>query len=162
MATNKTKIRRFKKVNSNNASLIEYFLSGETNDFETFMLSANDEKMKLLWEENKAVILQDWIAEHPGSRPAAWWCYDAPRAERFKGTPWEISQPEPRRRLNGESIYSGNEIPHLIKAIPDGEDPALFESERQYLERHGLLMPEEIKQRYGEKVITGERYKNEN
>jgi hypothetical protein len=33
---------------------------------------------KALWEEKRTDILTDWIKTRPGSRPWAWWVYDAP------------------------------------------------------------------------------------
>ena len=41
------------------------------------------------WEANEGAILEDWIREHPGTRPFAWWRWSAP---------------EPRRRMLGERL----------------------------------------------------------
>lgn len=41
----------------------------------------DDEQMaarRAAWRKFKAALLREWIAERPGTRPAAWWLFDAP------------------------------------------------------------------------------------
>ena len=41
-----------------------------------------DTRRRQAWEEFRDELLPAWIAEHPGSRPHAWWLYDAPERRR--------------------------------------------------------------------------------
>ena len=65
----------------------------------------------------------------PGHRPSLWWRHSAPESE--------------RRKVGGTGEASGSISARGVSAY-DGEDPydpAMVESERAYLERHGLLLP---------------------
>lgn len=91
------------------------------------------------WRTLRAALLEEWSQAHPGTRPFAWWQFDAT---------------EPRRRIGGvgDSYAEGLElgIPRWwatqelasfatrFTAI-DPNDPPMFESEAAYLERLGLL-----------------------
>jgi hypothetical protein len=33
------------------------------------------------WQRHKEKILSTWIVEHPGTRPFAWWQFDAPASK---------------------------------------------------------------------------------
>lgn len=59
-------------------------------------------RMAMDWKRHRAHLLPEWIRERPGTRPYAWWLFDAPEVR--------------------------------------SED----ESERDYLERHGLLTDEDL------------------
>jgi hypothetical protein len=39
-------------------------------------LADNPELWAQIWERFRAELLPDWIARHPGDRPAAWWEFD--------------------------------------------------------------------------------------
>ena len=109
-------------------------------------------RMRTAWQALRDELLADWIAEHPGTRPAAWWLFDSP---------------EPRRRLNGQhpfdnldrqaridelaAKYPGENmtIHHELffgcpctRLIPDDYE-AVYESEQMFLERLGLLVESE-------------------
>ena len=82
---------------------------------------------KEVWGEYREQLMAECPA---GTRPAAWWDYDAPK--------------EPRKRLGG----TGTPIPgcRFRKGVPlaygedyDLEDPPRYETEAEYLGRHGLL-----------------------
>lgn len=45
--------------------------------------------MREAWEALRDELLQEWIAEKPGSRPWAWWTFDAPERRRRIGT-WRV------------------------------------------------------------------------
>lgn len=113
------------------------------------------------WEIFRDEIIADWIrkprdSEHeypgPGTRPWAWWEFDAP---------------ELRRRLNGVHPFDNPErneqIRELEKERPDSQRDAFklymglpsilmirddfecdYETQETYLRRLDLLMPEEI------------------
>lgn len=87
--------------------------------------------MKTAWEENRAELMAEWFTprgdytvdpmhwkEHGlGTRPFAWWKFDAP---------------EPRKVLRGPGIVEPPNVPK-----------ALYESEASYLFRLNLLTREE-------------------
>lgn len=57
-----------------------------------------------LWQQGGSDVVAEWITERPGTRPRAWWRFEAPRWAddpydrfTFRGT-----LPEPRRRLGGK------------------------------------------------------------
>jgi hypothetical protein len=41
-------------------------------------LEGNVPLWRALWERHRDGLLSEWIARHPGSRPPAWWAFDAP------------------------------------------------------------------------------------
>jgi hypothetical protein len=95
------------------------------------------------WRQFREDILENCIAEHPGTRPRCWWVYDAPR---LNGT----TLPEPRCRIgrptaSGQSTYEGpreDDARYLggCGLMPLG---GVYESQWTYLARHGLLLPSE-------------------
>ena len=52
------------------------------------------------WNEHKESILKDYIKQHPGKRPWAWWRFDAPRWSKDLGARTG-RLPEPRQRIGG-------------------------------------------------------------
>jgi|GEM_PF-6740221 len=125
-----------------------------------------------LWEANRDFFLPEFIKENPGKRPLPWWQWDAPSESRrrlggigtpkfevlayaahfFKGIPeswvdqWDVDYYNGRKKDT-----HGNLIPTKYKdgdfggqAI-DPNDPPVYEPEAEYLRRHGLLTPEEVK-----------------
>ena len=36
------------------------------------------------WEETGPSIMAAWVLDHPGTRPLAWWIFDAPSSPSFK------------------------------------------------------------------------------
>jgi hypothetical protein len=111
--------------------------------------------MRLLWEDHCAGILADWIKTKPGTRPAMWWRYDAPRLDPEKHGRWSrtVLAPrliETRRKLRGDGkpLHEAlNYAPAHHYGIPawcgDPDNPPEFETQRIYLKRHGLLLPAE-------------------
>lgn len=120
-------------------------------DAERFMvwMGSRDVTMRPLWEEYRVRILAGWIQANPGTRPSLWWRYDAPRA-----TTNGRELVEPRRQILGEGVPLHevlNVSPSYHYGIPDwcGDpaSPPIFESQHQYLKRHGLLQKGERKPR---------------
>ncbi len=108
---------------------------------------AYEPQLRAIWLEARDELLKEWTAEWPGTRPCFWWRYEAV---------------EPRRRLGGigtplaevtayaPEFWLG--LPVRWRHIDDrfsrgvAVDPAdlpTFESEPAYLDRLGLLLPEE-------------------
>jgi hypothetical protein len=104
-----------------------------------------------LWKRLRDIVLKEWITKSPGTRPTAWWAYDAPRQPRgnFVDCYWDGKLPEPRRKLSGAGFpaWEGryNMVPSYDHGIPnywsgvDLKDLPCFEPEAAYLKRHGLL-----------------------
>jgi hypothetical protein len=116
-------------------------------NMETFALrigySANVEQ---LWDQHRDVILAEHVKENPGTRPALWWQYDAPRQPNGTMPGWwcDGKLPELRKRLGGTGTpispvnisYGISDVWHDI----DDNDPPTFESQATYLKRHGLFL----------------------
>lgn len=123
------------------------------------------------WELARVEILEEWAKANPGTRPSAWWTWDAPEARRrlggtgtaafdalayterlHRGIPADWVESWQVEMYNGCAIdvdgvpigteYSEGHFPH--DAI-DPNDPPRFESEADYLERLGLLTEEEAR-----------------
>jgi hypothetical protein len=67
------------------------------------------------------------------TRPHGWWLYDAPEPLRRK-----ISGDTPTSKL----LFTAHGVPLHWPAPPN---PPVYESERDYLSRHGLLTADEMK-----------------
>lgn len=96
---------------------------------------SSEEERRAAWFAHRDILMarrgDHEFGRYPhGTRPTAWWQYEAP---------------EPRRQIAGPSIKPiGNElargIPSLWESKPDG---VVFESEYRYLKRLNLLFPGE-------------------
>ena len=106
-----------------------------------------------LWAQYREEILSSWVADHPGTRPPAWWLYDAPEQRQRlggKGTPWNDTDPQ-RSSILGipghwvADIFIDTEHPDIefIAEHFDPIDPPIFESQAAFLKRLKLLMPGE-------------------
>lgn len=105
-----------------------------------------------LWAAHQSRVLDEHIAEYPGTRPLRW---------------WQFSAPEPRRRLGGAGTPSHERLADALRlefgvpvdwitsrtartyrsmgldlGVPalDPRDPPMYESEATYLDRLGLLL----------------------
>ncbi len=130
-------------------------------EFDAYYIGANwlyhtaldPDPVQAEWRSVRSQVLRSWIATHPGTRPYAWWCYEAP---------------EPRRRVGGTGTPKHEVmkyVPALVFGIPkywvtqddvglpgifglrgvpfDITDPPRYESQASYLQRHGLLTGQE-------------------
>jgi hypothetical protein len=89
----------------------------------------SDDELRAAWDDLREELLARHIAEHPGSRPWAWWQYDTPEPRRQIGP-----GPEPI----GDADWFG--CPSKFRGIPPS---GMYESEADYLERLGLLKDDE-------------------
>lgn len=110
------------------------------------------EAMRKGWDELRADLLPAWIDEHPGTRPYAWWEFDAPERRRRtdgavhpfddRGRNEEIerrTQEHPEFREQAYKLFRG--MPNCLFTRDDFA--AEWESEAAYLDRLGLLTPAE-------------------
>jgi hypothetical protein len=93
-------------------------------------IRGNLDELRALWNLNGAELLREWIDDgHPGTRPWAWWLFEAE---------------EPRRAISGEPSYPA-ELPmwRLHSGLPWASGSLVAEAQAAYLARHDLLAPEE-------------------
>ena len=130
-------------------------------DVNRFILLDRDDYQAMLplWTEFRSRILAEWIKTKPGTRPAMWWRYDSPRfssenlpepLRRWSRTVLADRLIQPRWKLRGEGKPLHAErayVPRYHYGIPawlgDPDNPPVFETQRVYLKRHGLLLPAE-------------------
>ena len=112
--------------------------------------------MQKAWEELKHELLPDWIRQYPGTRPYAWWKFDAkePR-QRTDGVQHPFQDRVRKARVQASSSPKFRGMAYELfygcpRALITQEDfKAQYESELQYLDRLGLLTDEERKEIYG-------------
>lgn len=93
---------------------------------------ARDTILKMVFDTSPFNYLDGKPGLHAGTRPAAWWQYDAPKELRrqMKGDPVEPVEPQ--------RPYMGISCPWNVRVYN-----AEFESQFAYLQRHKLLLPKE-------------------
>jgi hypothetical protein len=103
-------------------------------------------ELQRLWQRIGPTFLQQWIEEHPGTRPYLWWCLDAPRWRFPHLAEWNVGRlPEPRRHVGGSGRPDPTDqrdgLPFAIPVFIGGDpaDPPRVESQATYLRRHRLL-----------------------
>ncbi len=185
MPTNR--MRRTRKARPTvEAVEIHYLKTGDHSADDGFLLFRCEEDWHVLWEQLRDTIMAEWIRNHPGTRPWAWWGFDAPRQpDQGSGGFWEGTLPEPRQRVSGTGTPKYEVlayVPHFTFGIPDSwiskfdedyyngrskdihgnkvgnyqegdfngqaidpKDPPRYESQADYLKRHGLLSATEEK-----------------
>jgi len=158
MPTNRTRRTRIVTERRVTPGERDYFFTGNYDDPDVFLgIAGSETEARELWEKVRDELLAEWIADHPGRRPWAFWKLDAT---------------EPRRRTGGRGeAYPGYDHPCNLRAgipyrfmlqrdadifrsvspggreyeIYDPADPPRYESEASYLDRLGLLTDAERK-----------------
>ncbi|OHB54670.1 MAG: hypothetical protein A2Y12_19105 [Planctomycetes bacterium GWF2_42_9] len=151
MATNRKRVPR-SRTDTGLTGAEEMYLFGKTekhvNPFEELNLeyaihSKAIKRVKELWDNYKAGILEQWIEEHPCSRPEKWWEFDTTENRLRLGGIGKHNEYSPCFK-NGipKSWYPSkdNSPPWSKSSIPD---PPCFESQAAYLQRLNLLTPAE-------------------
>jgi hypothetical protein len=127
-------------------------------NFETFALRSNlHGNNEELWRTHHDAVLTEHVRDNPGTRPALWWLYDAPRLPigTFPGCYYDGKLPQPRKRTGGDTGAPAYEVRAVVPSFADGipdawvgiddDDPRTFESQASYLKRHGMLLADEEK-----------------
>jgi hypothetical protein len=137
------------------------FLKGEPLpklSFEAFAIEIDFKgNNEALWNLHQDVILAEHVKTSPGTRPALWWKYTAPRLPigTFPGCYYDGQLPEPRKRVGGTGTPA-HEVRAVVPSfsygiadvwvdIDDEDDLPTFESQAAYLKRHGLFLAGEEK-----------------
>jgi hypothetical protein len=123
--------KRPKKSVPKESWVTDFYLRGyEGQGCRALLYGSDDALLAYPWEEARKELLPEWIREHPGTRPYAWWEKDAP---------------EPRRRVGGSGRRARNALikfgvpsDNWFKDVDPGRPP-LYESQAAYLQRHNLL-----------------------
>jgi hypothetical protein len=125
----------------------------------------DDEAIRRAWDELRGSLLPAWSRERPGTRPYAWWRFEAPeRRRRIDGQPHpfddkartlhvaQSNRPEfwkaaydlrwgmPRAFI---PPFDDDVHDDFMQNILHGRDSQIFEPEWSYLQRLGLLLPED-------------------
>jgi hypothetical protein len=114
-----------------------------------FFEAAEPEWQRVAWAQYGSEITAQFIREHPGKRPWAWWIFDATELRRRLTKPrWKPDEMDThhfavaaREKMNPSAF--DNEPCSFGLPRPFYQDSPFFESEAAYLERHGLLTAEE-------------------
>jgi hypothetical protein len=153
--------RRIDKRRQDLSEEAQAWLAGDLHG--EFWIFGTERELAETWAAHRDGVLADWIAEYPGTRPAHWWTYDAPRQPlgTFPGVWYDGERPEPRLRLGGIGTPAHEVlacVPYFPFGLPaswltesdvarcgrgvaiDADDPPTFESQAAYLQRHGLLL----------------------
>jgi hypothetical protein len=143
----------------------------EPRNVEIFMLAKSADRLAAVWKDCRREILAGWIREHPASRCWAWWRFDSPEPRKRLGG---IGSPMSEDLAVGENLEFGLPTSFLTPFLAayyrgeardihgnsiglefrgsdfagvaiDATDPPTYESEAEYLRRHNLLTPAEIR-----------------
>jgi hypothetical protein len=105
------------------------------------------------WEIMREKILADWIREQPGTRPWAWWRWDAPQPARRERVDGGVHPHDNKARTlkvaSADSEYFWRVAYRLPFGLPscyippfdNGLKTEMFEPEWSFLVRHKLLLP---------------------
>ena len=131
-----------KQIAKKNKSVISenlrtYLLTGdrEKADVEVFRLSGSPHRLQLVWDAVKKEILNNWIKQHPCTRPFIFW----------------ILAPEKRKKVSGSGGWrpgmaiDSDGLPQYWQLWWSKKHPPNFESQATFLDRNGFLTPAEKK-----------------
>lgn len=111
----------------------------------------NQNEAHLLWQQLRDELLPAYVIEHPGTRPAAWWLWDAvERRQRIDGGTHPFDNHERQTRLvalfgpRGENPEPHADAYRLAFGRPttcviEDDFQAEYETQTDYLDRLGLL-----------------------
>ena len=100
---------------------------------------------RALWELLRDDILREHIAREPGTRPAAWWLFDAPELRQVVGLDRRIMGDETDRLPAGEDPNLPEWARENLLRDARIYDGFVYEDQAEYLERLSLLTEHERK-----------------
>jgi len=115
----------------------------------------SDEQLQAEWSKQRDTLLPEFVKANPGTRPWAWWKWDAPeprRRERIDGGVHPHDNKERTLKVaNSNSDFLWRVAYHLWFGLPNshispfdrGIKTEMFEPEWSFLVRHNLLLPED-------------------
>src|SRR5262249_49105146 len=129
MPTNRRRKPRQRRLSHRCPWLWEHLRTGDSFEVELGEVTITEDQLREAWEQLRERVLAEHIAEQPGTRPWAWWQWDAPEPRRKLDPGPESSWP---CRWHGYPLVYGPVRP---------EDQ--YEAEVDYLRRLGLLTEDE-------------------
>jgi hypothetical protein len=94
-----------------------------------------DERRRQAWEDLRDDLMADWIESNPFTRPDGWWRYEAPERRQCLSGPHPHDDPA---WPNNCPKWLSRGKPRFCAVVP-GDYKAQYETQREYLERLGLL-----------------------
>jgi len=153
--------KRKVKIEQKPSWLLRYLAFGEIpgpkdeGALDCYLLRGKQRNVKRMWKKYRDFILADCLQNRPGTRPFAWWIFDAPRWTRKFNAWFDGTLPEPRERISGQGVIVWEKFPSIVPRLNFGvpmdwyeinkDDPPMFESQASYLKRHGLFKKNEEK-----------------
>jgi hypothetical protein len=110
----------------------------------------DEESQRALWDELKDNIFAAHIKRSPGSRPWAWWKWEAPEMRHVVGLDCDIVGDETDRLPAFEDPNLPERFKQNYFGKPNTYDGFLYESEFDFLKRLHSLLPDEKTAKRGE------------
>lgn len=102
----------------------------------SFFVELSDEQAQSLWAAHRDTLLAEWIERRPGTRPHAWWRFEAREPRKaVDGMPHPFANEARGKIVGGLDLEFG--MPNCW--LPDGNWGRKFETQKEYLTRLGLL-----------------------
>ncbi len=108
-----------------------------------------DEAKRAAWEELREPLLRRWVKDNPGTRPHAWWLYDAPeRRRRVDGVQHPFDNRKRKEYVAKWAADYPREAEQNAYRLSYGKPNAFcvsddftaeYETEAEFLQRLGLL-----------------------
>jgi hypothetical protein len=126
--------------------------------FRTHGHESDFDAMREGWEALRDTLLPEFIAEHPGERPYAWWKFDAPEPrQRIDADQHPFDNPDRQCRVELMAIDNPSFRDTAYETfygrpralVIEDDFAAKFEGELAYLDRLGLLTAYEKTELYG-------------
>jgi hypothetical protein len=100
------------------------------------------------WQEFKDIILPLWVKHRPGTRPLAFWEFDAPERRKRTNGQHPFDNPERKKaqvKITGGDLFklSYGRPSSLLPGADFDDFTAEYETQFSYLERLDLLLPGE-------------------
>ena len=101
----------------------------------------DEEYLRRTWSEHRAALLASWVEKHPGTRPQAWWRYDAPREPQGRGQAGPTTALDLPRRAWAASARPSTRCLTSRRATGSASRARGSRPGRRVLQRHGQGRP---------------------